>query len=141
MSAATENVPLTTPRDFTMAMIDEIAKAHGLTLREVLGTCRDQKHVRARREAIVAVLKARPHLSYPQIGRIFRKDHTTVMHHLEKAGAHNSRSDWWKNKRGNANASIDNVGQSAGAATPAGVPSQANVVGRDGEIPVGQAGA
>jgi chromosomal replication initiator protein len=73
---------ITTPADHTRAMIADVARRHGLTYRDVVGPCRDQRTVRARREAIALVRQAKPHLSYPQLGRLFGRDHTTILHHL-----------------------------------------------------------
>jgi len=74
--------PFKTPADVTRAMIADVARRHGLTYREMISPARDQRHVRARTEAIVLVKQTKPHLSYPQLGRIFRRDHSTILHAL-----------------------------------------------------------
>lgn len=59
-----------------------IAKVHGITLRELLGTSRKRHIVAARAEAIKMLREAG--LSLPAIGAILRRDHTTILHHVQK---------------------------------------------------------
>lgn len=88
MSAAIEHVNFTTPSAFTLAIIKEIGKRHGVSVAEIKGPNRKRTIVHARCEAIRAVAAARPHWSYPEIGRHFgNRDHTTIMHHLDKSGS------------------------------------------------------
>lgn len=82
MSIVTEQVALTSPRDFTLALIAEVAAKHDVTVEDILSASRQNRIVQARREAIWVVRNARPALSYPALGRIFRRDHSTVMYHL-----------------------------------------------------------
>ena len=86
INPVTAHVPLPTPRDYTRAIIREVAEAHGVTLAEILSDYRDHRIVAARRAAILAVIRMKPHLSLPDVGRVFGRDHTTIMHHLEVAG-------------------------------------------------------
>lgn len=60
--------------------------AHGLSLAALIGRSRSASLVRARH---VAMYVARETLgaSYPEIGRAFRRDHTSVMHGVERASA------------------------------------------------------
>lgn len=67
-------------------IIAEVAKAHGLTPEDLTGRKRYLPLVHARCEAMRKVKQERPALSFPQIGRMFNRDHTTVMHHLGKVG-------------------------------------------------------
>lgn len=60
---------------------------------DVTGRRRSKMIVEARHACFVAVFKERPDLSYPSIGKIFDRDHTSVMHAVHKAGAHLSRRD------------------------------------------------
>ena len=55
----------------------DIADAHHVTLDEILGRDRTPHHVRAR-VVFWAVLRARG-LSYPAIGRMVGRDHTSVI--------------------------------------------------------------
>jgi chromosomal replication initiation ATPase DnaA len=66
-----------TPRERNMADISQIALRHGLTHHDVLGRSRTAKVMVARREAY-QLLRSRGQ-SYPQIGALFGRHHTTVM--------------------------------------------------------------
>jgi len=65
-------------------IIMEVAIAHGVSYDDILGRSRARHLVAARHEAIYEVRKRRPHLSLPQIGRIFKRDHTTILHALRR---------------------------------------------------------
>jgi chromosomal replication initiation ATPase DnaA len=73
---------LVTPREVIRAMIAAEAEAVGLTLADVLGPCRQRPIVRARHRAIRKVRAAYPAKSFPEIGRIFHRDHSTVIYAL-----------------------------------------------------------
>lgn len=80
-------VPLTTPRDFTHALIEDVARKHGVTVEDIKGPRRHRNIVIARCEAIRRVSAARARLSYPELGLIFGgRDHTTIMYHVDKSG-------------------------------------------------------
>lgn len=79
MSVIFDQTPITTPRDFTRAIIADVARKHGVTVAEILSTNRARRIIAARFEAIRAVSEARPHLSTPVIGRMFRKDHSSIL--------------------------------------------------------------
>jgi len=51
----------------------------GVTWEAVQSRKRNAASVAARHDCIVAVRKAHPGLSYPSLGKIFRKHHTTIM--------------------------------------------------------------
>lgn len=93
----------TTPRQFTLAIVESVAARHpGVTAAQILeqdGTpgARLRKVVAARHEAIAEVCEARPHWSYPTVGRFFgNRDHTSVMHALKKLGR-------WTPRKSNTN--------------------------------------
>lgn len=65
-------------------IIMEVAIAHGVSYEDILGRSRARHLVAARHEAIYEVRKRRPHLSLPQIGRIFKRDHTSILHALRR---------------------------------------------------------
>lgn len=65
-------------------IIAAITTAFGLTAAALVGRSRCQDVVRARFAAIHAVRRAKPHLSLPQIGRAFGRDHTTILNALRK---------------------------------------------------------
>lgn len=62
-------------------IISQVAKAHELTVEAVTGPSRKRAVVEARWEAMRR-LKAETKLSTPQIGALFNRDHTTVLHAL-----------------------------------------------------------
>lgn len=54
---------------------------------DIVGPRRTVYIVIPRQAAMVAVYIQCPHLSLPQIGSVFRRDHTTVLHAIRKLGA------------------------------------------------------
>jgi hypothetical protein len=73
---------LVIPRTDMQELIASIAQKHGLTAADIIGRSRRYKVVRARREAVRAVREARPSLSLVQVGRLFRRDFSTIRHFL-----------------------------------------------------------
>lgn len=71
-------------------IIARVAAWHGFAYSDIVGPGRTATLVLARQDAMVAVdlaLKARgTTLSLPALGRIFKRDHTTVLHSLRKRG-------------------------------------------------------
>lgn len=63
-----------------------VAAANGLTTADLLSNRRFKAVVEARFDAIKAVADARPDLSLMQIGKIFGKDHTTIIWALKQRG-------------------------------------------------------
>lgn len=63
-----------------------IAHQSELTVTEVLGSSRKFSIVRVRQQAMAYVYVLCPHLSLPQIGTQFGRDHTTVLHAVRKLG-------------------------------------------------------
>lgn len=78
--------PVPRPQASARELIELVAVWHGLTYDDIVGRANRRAWAQARRDAIVAIRRARPHLSLCQIGAIFRRDHTTIIHHLESAG-------------------------------------------------------
>lgn len=54
---------------------------------DIIGKNRGRELLEARKACVVDVYKERADMSFPDIARVFRKNHTTIMHHVEKAGA------------------------------------------------------
>jgi hypothetical protein len=54
-----------------------IADGYGFTLEEIRSPCRSSLYVAARR-AISRRLKFEGHMSYPEIGRLLNRDHSTI---------------------------------------------------------------
>jgi chromosomal replication initiation ATPase DnaA len=71
-----------TPRERNLAEVADIAKGHGYTLNDILGPSRTKPLVSVRLECI-KTFRDRG-LSTPQIGRILNRDHTTIVHALNK---------------------------------------------------------
>lgn len=74
-----------TPRDHSMEIIREIARQHGVSPEAILGRSRYPKDIKARHAAYAAV-RERKGISYPAVGRIFGRDHTTVLSGVRKHG-------------------------------------------------------
>jgi len=69
------------------SIIERVSVAMGIPYREIVGASRMRDIAEARQVAMYEVRKLRPDLSLPQIGRIFGRDHTTVLHAVQKIGA------------------------------------------------------
>ena len=81
---ASLHIATTTP---IMALIGRVAAFHGFTTEQMIQQCRKRDRVAARADCIAAVKSSRPHLSLPQLGKIFGgRDHTTILHYLRKRG-------------------------------------------------------
>ena len=66
-----------TPREMTLQEIDRIAFWHGVGVRDVIGHDR-HKHTASARRDCAHYFRAKGK-SYPEIGRILQRDHTTVI--------------------------------------------------------------
>ena len=64
------------------AIAAKVAQRHGLSLREILAGGRDRRTAWPRQDAMRAI-REETTLSLPQIGRIFGRHHTTVMHGIQ----------------------------------------------------------
>lgn len=74
-----------TPREKNLAEIDAIAELYGYTLEDILGKSKLKALVAVRRKCIVW-LRGKGY-STTEIGRIMNRDHTTIVHALQKSGA------------------------------------------------------
>ncbi len=63
-------------------IISNIAAVHGIPVEAIMSPRRDRQAVNARFDAIVAVRNEHPHLSLTQMGKIFKRDHTSLIHAL-----------------------------------------------------------
>jgi hypothetical protein len=61
-----------------------VALKHGLDVAELSGPVRSRPVVAARHEAVGLVYTHCRYISLPAIGRIFNRDHTTILHTLRK---------------------------------------------------------
>lgn len=71
--------PKMTPGQKINATIKVVALRHGVSLEEIMSDTTKHKIARARHEAMY-ILKTKFRLSYPRIGAIMRRDHSTVIH-------------------------------------------------------------
>lgn len=70
-----------TPKDFAA----RLAARHGFLWDEIISDGRGQPLVRVRHAVILAVIEAYPALSYPKVGHLFRRDHSSILHVVRKA--------------------------------------------------------
>lgn len=75
-----------TPRAQVRKVIEAVCDRHEITYTDVMSRSRFADVVAARHEAIVAVATAFPWMSLPKIGRVFGRDHTSILHALDKFG-------------------------------------------------------
>ena len=71
-----------TPREKIHAAIDVIAQPHGYTVEDILGKSRF-KHLVSVRRLCILMLRERGY-STPEIGRLMNRDHSTIVHALNK---------------------------------------------------------
>ena len=69
--------------DFRKRIIAECAAEFGITANDILGNSRVAHIVMARRKA-AWIFHQRGTMSYPQIGRILNKDHSTIIHAVRR---------------------------------------------------------
>jgi len=72
-----------TQREQNLADIDAIAKLHGYTVEDILSQRKSKSLVAARRECVVK-MRSKGY-STTQIGRIMKRDHSTICHALSVA--------------------------------------------------------
>lgn len=81
-------------REWQVETLGQPCKAHimaratefGLTYADVVGTSRLRNISTARQQIMCSLREKYPNLTLPQIGRLFGRDHTTVLHALVKFG-------------------------------------------------------
>ncbi len=71
-----------TPKDFAV----RFAAQHGFLWDEIISDSRRHPLVQVRHAAVLAVIEAFPALSFPKVGHLFRRDHTSIIHVVRKAG-------------------------------------------------------
>lgn len=74
-----------TPRERTMALLEEIAVSHYVTLDDVLGESKSKVILPARFHCYRALREQG--MSLKKIGRIMGRDHTTVLKGLRRVGS------------------------------------------------------
>ncbi|NVD38973.1 chromosomal replication initiator DnaA [Ensifer sp. HO-A22] len=69
-------------------IVDEVLLAYpGIGWADVIGVRRERRLVEPRHRCMAAVYDEREDLSLPALGRIFRRDHTSVLHAVNKGRA------------------------------------------------------
>lgn len=68
----------------------EVQSAFGVTHEEILGPCRKRHFVRAR-QMVCLLLRQHASFSLPEIGRVLKRDHTTVLHNVRAAESNTDR--------------------------------------------------
>lgn len=74
-----------TPRERNLAEIDAIAEMYDYTLADILGKSKNRTLVKVRRKCVV-MLREKGY-STTEIGRIINRDHSTIVHSLQKSRA------------------------------------------------------
>lgn len=75
----THRESIVTQRMKMEADIKEIALDNGITFQEIMGRGKANKYAHPRQEAMF-MLYIKWHLSYPRIGKLMRRDHSTVVY-------------------------------------------------------------
>lgn len=65
-------------------VIEKVAKEHGVSFGLIVGQRRAKEIVAIRDKAVRAVADQFPEMSLPDIGRAFKRDHTTIIYSLRK---------------------------------------------------------
>jgi chromosomal replication initiation ATPase DnaA len=74
-----------TPRERNLAEMDAIAELYGYTLADILGRSKPKPLVEVRRKCVVRLREKG--YSTTEIGRIMNRDHSTIVHSLQKMAA------------------------------------------------------
>ena len=66
-------------------IVQEVLKDFpGTTVDDIISLRRSRWLIEPRHKAFYEVYRQRPDLSFPQIGKFFRRDHTTILHGVDK---------------------------------------------------------
>lgn len=79
-------------------IIKAVALKHNVQVAAIMGPSKSGRIVAIRHEAMVRVYQARPDLSLPQIGKLFDRDHTSVLHALRKVRANEGSLNAFRRK-------------------------------------------
>lgn len=75
------------PSELPKAIISNVARDYGFAVADILGKERGLRLCKARFAAVLAVKQAFPDYSTPRLGRLFKRDHSTIIHALRRARA------------------------------------------------------
>ena len=79
----------TTERTLVEDIIKQTAAAFGVRPADILGPRRDRNSVAARHMAMARAYVERPDMTLPELGRLFKRDHTVLLHAAKKMGVWN----------------------------------------------------
>ena len=83
-SAIADYVPPSGTVQPAQCIIRHVANLYGVSYGDIIGPRRSREIVAARHVAVRAVADARPDMSLPMMGRVFKRDHTTLLAALKK---------------------------------------------------------
>jgi hypothetical protein len=72
------------------ALVMDVAEEHGVSPFDLMRNCQRIDVVRVRNRVLYEIRKLKPRMSYPRIGVIFGKDHTSIIHAIAKHAADNN---------------------------------------------------
>jgi hypothetical protein len=78
--------PAQTKRTHIKSLIAKAAQDNGVTYEAIMSRARPRDVCRARFDAIASVAAAYPDMSFPRIGKIFNRDHSSIVHALMMRG-------------------------------------------------------
>lgn len=66
-------------------IVDDVLREYpGITWQDIVSAKRTKHLIEPRHRCMVEVFTIRPDLSFPMIGKIFQRDHTTILHAVRK---------------------------------------------------------
>lgn len=71
-------------RPSARGIVQRVAMRHSVSYRDIVGVSRQKPVIAARFEAIATVRQLRPDMSSKAIGMLFNRDHTTILHALNR---------------------------------------------------------
>lgn len=81
-----------TRREQIKLIIDQVARQAGLSRRDIINRDNRDHVCAARRRAIRAVAEQFPEMSSEQLGNIFHREHTTILHNLGRLARNRGRA-------------------------------------------------
>lgn len=75
---------LAQPMTLAQRILLIVAQVHGFTVEDIMGTSRSYPLARARHHAVYEIRTRLDTYSLPKIGRIFGRDHSTILNSLDK---------------------------------------------------------
>ncbi len=78
------------------AIVNAVCRECGIKKSSLLGRAKSDYYVRPRQLAMLVIRELLPQASAPDIGRIFGRDHTTILHGIKRA---RERIDWCDDTR------------------------------------------